>query len=214
MKTTLRTFPVTGCGTASRRHGRRLLSLLLAVGFLGGAAGPAARAESAVSKEYQVKGAFLFNFAQFVEWPRAVFGGPKTPFEIGILGDDPFGPFLDALAQGETVGDRPLAVRRGRSAADLRGCHILFVSPSEAGRLTEVMAALGDASVLTVGEGEDFAKLGGVIGFVLDGKRVRFVANPDAARSRGLKLGAQLLSLAKIVRTGPRQEDLRHERAP
>lgn len=167
-----------------------------------------------VGQEYKVKASYLFNFAQFVDWPETVFAHAKAPFRIGVLGDDEFGPFLDQLVQGETVKSRPLSVLRSRAADDLKACHIVFISRSEKARLGEALATLGNASILTVSETGGFAERGGMINLVLEGSKVRFEANPDAARSRGLKLGAQLLSLAKIVRTSPRQEDLRHERAP
>src|ERR1043165_9134092 len=86
---------------------------------------------SAPSYEYQVKAAFLFNFAQFAEWPARAFADAKAPLVIGILGDDPFGSYLDELVRDEKVGERSFLIRRYRDIREVQGCHILFVSRSE-----------------------------------------------------------------------------------
>src|SRR5690242_6746479 len=94
----------SGCRPA--RWGKLPLWMgLIAVAVCWGTAAP----------EYQVKAVFLFNFAQFVEWPAGSFQAADAPFVIGVLGQDPFGAQLDAVARGETVGQRPLAIRRYRS---------------------------------------------------------------------------------------------------
>jgi len=185
------TRPRPGHGGWRSRWWRVLLGLLFC--------GAALRADAPGSKEYAVKAAFLFNFTKFVEWPAAAFADDSAPLVIGILGDDPFGPALDEIVQGETVQKRTVVVRRKLQLADLKGCQVLFVSKTEHARLARIVADLGEASVLTVGDMEGFARHGGVINFYLEENKVRFEINPDAARSKGLKLSSQLLKLGRIV---------------
>ena len=105
---------------------------------LAGATAPGDRLAQS-SPEYQLKAVFLFNFAQFVEWPASAFPEPDTPLAICVLGEDPFGPYLDETVRGETVGNHPLAVRRYRAVDEVTGCHILFVSRQEQGHLREIL---------------------------------------------------------------------------
>src|SRR5688500_2932564 len=78
--------------------------------------------------EYQLKAVFLFNFAQFVEWPPEAFPENQSPLVIGVLGEDPFGPYLDQIVSGENANNRPLAVQRYRQVEEIKTCHILFIS--------------------------------------------------------------------------------------
>jgi hypothetical protein len=152
-----------------------------------------------LTREYDLKAAFLFNFAHFIEWPADTFASPNTPIIIGVLGDDPFGPILDKIVEGETVQNRKLVIKRSRQVDDLKDCQVLFISKSEKDRVPQILASLDDASVFTVGEMEGFAQHGGVTNFFLQGKRVRFEINLEAARRRGLKISAQLLDLGSEV---------------
>ena len=171
---------------------------LLAVLFL---ALPAAAARSPEKElEYKVKAAVLYNFAKFVEWPAAAFPEPRSPFNLCVLGDDPFGPSLDRTVAGESIDGRPIAVQRGARLAELKGCHLLFVSHSERERQREVLAALRDAAVLTVGDAGRFLDDGGMIDFVLEGNKVRFEVNLTAVEKSPLKISSKLLRLARVVR--------------
>jgi hypothetical protein len=152
------------------------------------------------SPEYQLKAVFLFNFAQFVEWPASSFPEPDTPLSICILGEDPFGAYLDETVRGEAVGNHPLAVRRYRTVDEIRGCHILFVSREEQGHLSEILDSMKGHSVLTVSDAERFASRGGMIRFVTDRNRIRLRINLDAARAANLTLSSKLLRPAQIVR--------------
>lgn len=156
---------------------------------------------AAQPKEYQIKAAFLFNFAQFVEWPESVFTSSDAPFCVGVLGDDPFGSALDDAVHGEAIGSHKMSVQRSRQMADLKNCQMIFVSKSEKDRLPGILAAVGSRPVLMVGDVSDFARSGGEINFYLEGAKVRFEINPGAAQSCGLKFNAQLLSLGRIVTT-------------
>ena len=147
--------------------------------------------------EYQVKAVFLYNFARFVEWPA---DPPTVPIVIGILGEDPFGNALEETVRGKTINGHELAVKHLKSGQEARGCQIVFVASSERRRLRPLLASLGGAGVLTVGETEGFAESGGIISFTLEDDRVRFEINVDAAQRAGLKISSKLLSLAKVVR--------------
>lgn len=161
--------------------------------------GASAQAETAPTREYQVKAAFLLRFLQFVEWPERSFSTPEAPIRIGILGDDPFGQALDQITATERIRNRPVVVERAAAATDLRQCHMIFVAGSERDRLDMVAMQLPGEGVLTISDIDGFAERGGVIRFFLADKKVRFEINPLVAQRQQLKISAQLLSLGKIV---------------
>jgi hypothetical protein len=172
---------------------------VLAVSLLaGGVLSPRARAQA--PSEYQVKAAFLYNFAKFVEWPPDLFNNPRGPLVLCVAGKDPFGDFLEGIVQGKTANGHPLTIRRLQREGEARSCQILFISSSERNRVRPVLQSLNGASVLTVGETDGFAQQGGVINFTLEDNHVHFEINVDAAERAGLKISSKLLSLAKIVR--------------
>jgi hypothetical protein len=158
----------------------------------------------AQSREYQVKAAFLYNFAQFVAWPEPAFTNADEPFQIGVLGDNPFGADLKETVRGETIQGRQIVIQESRHAEALANCQIVFVSKSEAGRLDQVFSKLDSKPVLTVSENPGFAERGGIINFYRERGKVRFEINPDAAEKNGLKVGSQLLRVAKIVHPAPK----------
>ncbi len=154
------------------------------------------RGASAQFAEYEVKAVFLSNFSQFVKWPDKSFADESAPFVIGIAGDDPFGGALERAVRGQAVGGHKIILKHGRKADDLRGCQIVFISKSEKSRTAEIVSAL-QGSVLTVGEGEDFTRQGGIIGFFMDGGKVRFDINRGAAQRANLQISSRLIKISK-----------------
>lgn len=159
-------------------------------------------AQTAASKEYQVKAAFIFNFAQFVDWPPAAFTNADAPLCIGILGDDPFGQVLDSTVNGEKVEGHPLVVRRFKRVEDIQDCQVLFISRSEIKRMQKILDGLKGRSVLTIGEVDGFCKGGGIIRFVTEQNKIRFRINPETAKNVNLTVSSKLLRLAQIVQPG------------
>lgn len=159
-------------------------------------AGGDGRAQPSQPTEYQLKAAFLFNFAKFVEWPSNAFAVGTSPMVIGILGENPFHDDLARTIRDKTIDDHPLVIKEFRSPAQATNCHILFISTSEKRRLPEILDSLKGASVLTVGETDRFTETGGMINFFLEGTKIRFQINKDAATSAGLKISSKLMSLA------------------
>jgi hypothetical protein len=154
------------------------------------------------SNEYQIKAVFLFNFAQFAEWPARAFPNEKAPFVIGILGHDPFGEYLDELVKDEKVRGRSLVVRRYQDLGGAHDCHILYISRSETGHLAEIISGLQHECVLTISDVDSFARLGGMIRFVMNGGKVRLEINVEAARAAGVTISSKILRPATIVTTG------------
>ncbi len=160
-----------------------------------------------VFSEYQIKAVFLFNFAQFIEWPASAFAEASSPLVIGVLGDDPFGEALEQAVAGEKIANRPLVIRRSQKLHDLQSCHMIFVARSENERLGSILKELRGTGVLSVGETEVFARAGGIIAFLMEGNKVRFAINPEAAAHERLRVSAKLLKLARIVADGVILED-------
>ena len=161
----------------------------------------AARCGAAVAapSEYQVKAVFLFNFAQFVEWPAQAFPDPQAPFVIGVLGKDPFGPDLDTVVRGETVDHRPLAIERYRNIGELHNCNILFIGRSEVGELPHILEVLKGRSILTVTDAEDGDPGGVMIRLVNRSNRIKLRIDVGAAKAGNLVISSKLLRPAEIV---------------
>jgi hypothetical protein len=154
------------------------------------------RSEDAPPTEYQIKAAFLFNFARFVQWPTNALAASTSPMIIGVLGENPFHNDLALTLRNKSVDDHPLVIKEFSSAAEATNCHILFISASEKPRLPNIINGLKGSSVLTVGEMDQFTESGGMINFVLQGSKIRFQINNNAASSAGLKISSKLLALA------------------
>jgi hypothetical protein len=175
---------------AAIRVGAAILAALLAFST------PPARAQYS---EYDVKAAFLGNFIQFARWPERAFPDAGSPFTICIVGTDSFGGALDRAVGGQSIAGHKVTIKRSRRSEDLKSSQVIFVSKSERGRVSEILGGLQGASILSVGEIEDFARQGGVINFTMEGDKVRFEINVGAARRAGLELSSKLLRLGKPI---------------
>ena len=173
---------------------RKITFLVLSLGLLLAAA--FGHAQAPPPSEYQLKAAFLFNFAKFIDWPPGAFADDKSPFTIGILGDNPFGSDLEQTVAGKKINDHPITIQTFRAAAEATNCHILFISTSEKKRLPEIIQSLRGTTVLTVGETEQFIETGGMVNFVQEASKIRFQINDGAAKAARLKISSKLLSLA------------------
>lgn len=154
------------------------------------------------SSEYLIKAGFIYNFAQLVQWPDAAFPQSDSPIVIGIVGNDPFGATIDSVVQGKKLNGRNLIVKRFKWVKDgkeIRECNILFVSSSERDRLDEIIQTVKWLPILTIGETPGFATRGGIINLTLEGNRVRFEVDIEAAKQANLNISSRLLALARIV---------------
>ncbi len=171
------------------------LLLLAGLGLLVG--GPSAQAESANSGQ-NIKAAFIYNFAIYVDWPSEVFKTKEEPFVVGVVGSDAFAELLGRTLSDKTVRGRSFMVKRWATARNIKDCHIIFFSADH--DVATALSSLGATPVLTVGESAAFADSGGMINFLVDDNKLRFDINTESGRRAKLVMSSRLLSLARRVR--------------
>ncbi|HYO22760.1 MAG TPA: YfiR family protein [Flavisolibacter sp.] len=140
----------------------------------------------------QIKAVFLYNFSQFVTWPTA----NNSNFVIGILGNDPFGSYIESVVEGEKVGNSKIVVQRYNDVKDVKNCQILYINQPNAAELAK---QLSGHSILTVGEGEEFGKSGGIICFYMDNNKIRLKVNTRFAKAANLQISSKLLRVAEVI---------------
>ena len=152
--------------------------------------------------EYDVKAAYLVNFGRFMRHDGEA-AQRTADFGICVLGEDPMGPSLDAIADNEKIGQRPVRVKRMTDAREARTCDIVYISAAQAERISADLEALRGSDALTVSDAPDFLRQGGMIKFVLQGDHVRFSVNLEPARKAHVVLSSDLLRVALSVEGAP-----------
>jgi hypothetical protein len=189
-----------------KNEGKGSLLAIVAAAFLVLSWAPRAYAQPSSAPEsapeYEVKAAFLYHFAKFVEWPSGAFPDSSTPITLCVMDGDPFGKAIESI-RGKTVKGRAIVVRQCKEIRDIATCQILFIHSMEKKRLIQVLDSTMGYSILTVGEGGSFAQLGGIINFVIVENKISFQVNVDAAKRAGLEISSKLLKLAEIVKDRP-----------
>jgi len=157
-------------------------------------------AQGQTADEYQVKAAYMYNLAKFVEWPADAFESPSQPIVFCVLGQTPLSRPLEAALAGKVVDQRPLVFRQLTDSKQAGDCKVLFIHLPDKVRLRQILDQVKSLHILTVGESEDFTQEGGIVRFLLDAGRVRLEFNLDAAGDAKLHVSSKLLSLGRTVR--------------
>jgi hypothetical protein len=182
---------------ASFRKTRRLLPLVLGVivTMMTGAA------DAGPSLEWTVKGAYLFKLPPFVEWPNSAFAAPSNPFNLCIVGSDPFGELLERGAAGQRIADRPVVVLRLNSASPDEHCQMMYVA-GDPQFVAQALAAVRGVPVLTITDSESDEAAKGIVNFVSRDDHVRFEIDRPAALRNQLEISSKLLSIAVSANPG------------
>lgn len=151
------------------------------------------------SREYQLKAVFLFNFTQFVDWPPSSFGSDNSPLVIGVIGENPFGNFLEQTVSGENKDGHPVVVQYYQDEEDASSCHILFINTKEPEKCREVIAAIKGKNILTVSDVADFTNQGGIVRFFTSNNKIKLQINLSACKATDIVPSSKLLRLAEII---------------
>jgi hypothetical protein len=176
-----------------------ILAIFVAFGVI------AAAEAGELSQDRQTKAGFIVNFAEFTEWPATAFANEKAPLNIGILGTDPFGKYLEKLVENDELKGRRARVLRYRKVEEIKTCHILYVSESEGPRLGRILRALKERPVLIVSEIENSVMRGVMIEMRTFDRRVHLAINLESAKAAHLTLSSKLLRLGEIVEPPKKQ---------
>jgi len=169
----------------------------LGLALLLSAAAAAQRNDPTPVPEEDIKSVFLYNFSRFVRWPDGALGPPSTPLRIGVLNTAAFEKSFQRLA-GKTAQGRPVVFVHCRRIEELRQCAIVYLNARDDLLIKRALTALSGHPVLTVGDGPDFLRWGGMLSFTHRENRIRLAANPAAAADAGIRLGARLLQVCDV----------------
>ena len=158
-------------------------------------------AQATPRPEYEVKAAFIYKFALYVEWPQDAHPDESKPIVIAIAGKDPFVGKLEQAVKDKTVQHHKIAIRHIKSAEEVRGCHILFIAASEADRMQDYLLAVKGTWILTIGDTPNMAARGVMINLIQRNSGVGFEINRETLEHAGLKASSQMLDLAQIVKS-------------
>ncbi|MBI2388826.1 MAG: YfiR family protein [Deltaproteobacteria bacterium] len=184
-----------GHSATRRRATVRAQRVLVGLAFAMAAPSPA-RAEEL---EYEVKAEFVERFTRFIEWPAASFGSPAATFVVCLAGQSPIAPHLEKLAKERAIKGRKATFRRVAQPKEVDGCHLVFIGPTEGGKLADYLAVTSGRPILTIGDSAGFAARGVLLNFYLQGGYVRFEVNAAETKKSGLQCSAKLLKLGKTV---------------
>lgn len=172
---------------------------LLALGAVCLGAGAVAQGNKSEA-EKQVRAQFVYNFANFVEWPADAFDESGAPIKICLFGEVFFAPYLNSY-NGSLIGERPLLISKADSVDEIRaGCHVLYVGDDERVRLPTFWKEIRYIYVLSIGERQGFADKGGIVNILRTRDRVQFDVNIENAIGNGLFLDSDLLALARVIK--------------
>lgn len=148
-----------------------------------------------------IEAAFLRNFVHYVTWPEMAFPSSHSPWQIGVLGPDPFGDVLEKTLEGRREQNRPFQVVRAETLDELPPCHIIFIAIADADQRRLVLGRLEDQPVLTVGTAPGFLEEGGIVQFDV-GEYVELGVNLDRARASSLVIQTKMLEVAHDIIDG------------
>lgn len=195
-----------GASHPDRRRARNLLGLVGTLVFLLQTSAGVLSPEAAEGQPdpgtlgARVKAHFLLTFSRFTEWPPDLFAHPSQPLILCVFGEDPFGEILDETFKDRTVNGHPFGIRRLAETAGAQDCHVAFIGVTDPAHLRALLEAFRGARTLTVGEAEDFVRLGGILGLRLSDNLVQFQVNIDALKAARLQVSSKILRLGEVVR--------------
>ncbi len=158
-----------------------------------------ASAQVKPAPEYQLKAVFLYNFTHFIDWPSTAFESADEPFVIGIIGNDPFGSYLETTVSGEMISTHPIIIKRYQDPAQIEHCQVLFINSRDEGSIKNILATISNRNILTVSDADNFARMGGIIGFYTEKNKIRMQINSNAAKNAQLVISSKLLSVAQVL---------------
>ncbi len=152
----------------------------------------------AVDREHQLKAAFIFNFAKFIEWPGGL-GDSGSPFVIGVYGTDTYGQELEQALGGKNIDGHPIIIEEIHADSSVHRCRLLITGANTEERISQLVRLSKTSGTVLIGDAPDFARMGGTVGFGISSGKIRFDVNLLTARADSVAISSRLLGLARSV---------------
>lgn len=148
---------------------------------------------------YEMQALFLYNFANFVEWPDSAFPTDGSPVKLCLFGGVPLDTFVRVF-DGTKIRGRELAIIQTHQLEDIKsGCQILFVGHDKQEFLNTFFKDIKHIFVLSVSSIDSFAEKGGVVNITRTSDQMQIVVNLESAVKNGLYISSDLLSIARVL---------------
>ncbi len=154
---------------------------------------------SDISREYELKAAYLLNFARFIYWPQNAFEDDPDTFYICVYGINPFGDNLDRMSD-KKINKKHVKFVYVADFKYAENCHIVYIGQSDKSEYLSLIDTYSRKTVLTVSDIEGFSESGGMIGFVRVKNKMKFEINVHKSTESGIKYRSQLLKVAETLR--------------
>jgi len=147
----------------------------------------------------EVRALYLYNFAMFIRWPDKAFPTRNSPIRYCVLGGRALRRTLARLLENEKVKGHPLVLEPPETPIDASHCHLLYVDDTLTDDEDQLITALENQPVLTVGASRSFPHNGGMIALVRKGRRIRPLVNMKAVEQSGIRISSKLLQLSTLL---------------
>jgi hypothetical protein len=116
-----------------------------------------------------------------------------------VLGESALTEELNKMAQVKKVGERHIKVTKINSVSEIKKCNMLFVPSSKSAQLPEVLAKIGNQSILVITEEAGLGAKGSHVNFITKDGKLAFELNQTAINKQYLKVSNELTRLAILI---------------
>lgn len=146
---------------------------------------------------FNIKLGFIYNFARFTTWPENAFENENSPIVLCISRRDP--KLSTSGIERTEIDGRKFEVVYREDIDDLKGIHIFYHNSDDIVLAENILGTLENRPVLTVGETEGFAGMGGMLNFFIEGNRLDYEINTAASDRAGLEFETRIIETGKHV---------------
>ena len=155
-------------------------------------------AQASLTPEYELKAVFLYNFTQFVDWPSGSFTSAESPIVIGVIGENPFGTYLEETVAGEKANGHPVIVRYYHVADEITDCQIVFLNLPEGKKRRHSRTGLNRQLTSSITHTPAFLKYAGMPRFFTTNNKMQLEVNREAVKTAGRVMSWKGLRLVQI----------------
>jgi len=152
---------------------------------------PAQMSEQVLKKQV----VYFEKLAYYVKWPTEKSN--IDPLIIGIIGDNPYGDYLDIAYANRDDSRRKVVIKEIVSLDEISECHMLYIGELNYFTLEEIIDA--SYGVFLISHMQGFGERGVHLNYYIQNDRLKFEINPYSSIKSSIRINAKLIKLSKVV---------------